>query len=252
MSISSITTISKQAEQDYVTSEDGTRIYFNDWGPKDAQPIVFHHGWPLSGDDWDNQILFFLGKGYRAIAHDRRGHGGGEATRYVARYGKGRVLKLVFIAAVAPIMLKTADNPGGLPIQVFDGYRTALASNRAQLYYDIASGPFYGFNRPGVAASQSVILNWWRQGMMGAANAHYLSIKAFTETDFTEDLKMIEVPTLILHSDDDQVVPIEDSAPLSAKLLKKATLKIYKGLPHGMATTHPDIINLDLLRFIAL
>jgi non-heme chloroperoxidase len=290
MNVNSITTTSEKAGHGYVTSMDGTRIFYKDWGPKEAQPIVFHHGWPLSGDDWDAQMLFFLGKGYRVIAHDRRGHGrseqvggghdmdhyaadvaavvehldlrnavhighstgGGEATRYVARYGKGRVLKLVLISAVPPIMVKTPDNPGGLPTEAFDGYRAALASNRAQFYYDVASGPFYGFNRPATVASEPIIQNWVRQGMMGAANAHYLGIKAFSETDFTEDLKTIEVPTLVLHGDDDQVVPIENSAPLSAKLLKNATLKIYKGLPHGMVTTHADIINLDLLRFIAV
>lgn len=272
----------------YVTSSDGTRIFFKDWGPKDAQPIMFHHGWPLSGDDWDNQMLFFLGKGYRVIAHDRRGHGrssqvsdghdmdhyaadvaavvkhldlqnaihighstgGGEATRYVARHGKNRVSKLVLIGAVPPIMVKTASNPGGMPIEAFDGLRTALAANRSQFYYDLASGPFYGFNRAGVKASDAIINNWWRQGMTGAANAHYLGIKAFSETDFTDDLKMIEVPTLVLHGDDDQIVPVADSAELSAKILKKATLKIYKGFPHGMATTHSDVINEDILKFI--
>jgi non-heme chloroperoxidase len=271
-----------------VTVSDGTRIFFKDWGPKDAQPIVFHHGWPLSGDDWDNQMLFFLGKGYRVIAHDRRGHGrssqvsdghdmdhyaadvaavvehldlrntihighstgGGEAARYTARHGKGRVSKLVLIGAVPPIMVKTSSNPGGLPIEVFDGFRTALAANRSQFYFDVASGPFYGFNRDGVKPNDATIKNWWRQGMTGAANAHYLGIKAFSETDFTEDLKIIDVPTLVLHGDDDQVVPVADSAELSAKLLQKPTLKIYPGLPHGMATTHADVINADILAFI--
>ncbi|MBW9113884.1 alpha/beta hydrolase [Rhizobium cauense] len=271
-----------------VTVTDGTRIFYKDWGPKDAQPIVFHHGWPLSGDDWDNQMLFFLGKGYRVIAHDRRGHGrssqvsgghdmdhyaadvaavvehldlrnaihvghstgGGEAARYTARYGKGRVSKLVLIGAVPPIMVKTPANPGGLPIEVFDGFRSALAANRSQFYIDVASGPFYGYNRDGVKSNDAVIQNWWRQGMTGAANAHYLGIKAFSETDFTEDLKLIDVPTLVLHGDDDQVVPVADSAELSAKLLQKPTLKIYKGLPHGMATTHPDVVNADILTFI--
>ncbi len=271
-----------------VTVSDGTRIFFKDWGPKDAQPIVFHHGWPLSGDDWDNQMLFFLGKGYRVIAHDRRGHGrssqvsdghdmdhyaadvaavvehldlrntvhighstgGGEAVRYTARHGKGRVSKLVLIGAVPPIMVKTSSNPGGLPIEVFDGFRTALAANRSQFYFDVASGPFYGFNRDGVKSNDATIKNWWRQGMTGAANAHYLGIKAFSETDFTEDLKLIDVPTLVLHGDDDQVVPVADSAELSAKLLQKPTLKIYPGLPHGMATTHADVINADILAFI--
>jgi len=272
---------------EYVTTKDGVQIFYKDWGPKDAQPIVFHHGWPLSADDWDNQMLFFLGKGYRVIAHDRRGHGrstqvsdghdmdhyaadaaavvqhldlrnaihvghstgGGEATHYVARHGKGRVAKLVLIGAVPPIMVKTAANPGGLPIEVFDGLRTALAANRSQFYIDLASGPFYGFNRPGAQVLQPIVQNWWRQGMAGGAKAHYDGIKAFSETDFTEDLKSIEVPVLVMHGDDDQIVPVADSAPLSAKLLKNATLKIYKGLPHGMATTHADIVNADLLSF---
>ncbi|MBD9508104.1 alpha/beta hydrolase [Ensifer sp. ENS07] len=273
----------------FATSKDGTTIFYKDWGPKDAQPIVFHHGWPLSSDDWDAQMLFFLGKGFRVIAHDRRGHGrsaqvsdghdmdhyaadvaavveqldlknaihighstgGGEATRYVARHGKGRVAKLVLIGAVPPIMVKTSANPGGLPVEVFDGFRSALAANRSQFYMDVAGGPFYGYNRDGAKRSDAVVLNWWRQGMTGAANAHYLGIKAFSETDFTDDLKSIDVPALVLHGDDDQVVPVADSAVLSAKLLKNATLKIYKGLPHGMATTHADTINQDLLTFIS-
>ncbi|MDI7861599.1 alpha/beta hydrolase [Rhizobiaceae bacterium n13] len=274
---------------EYVTVEDGTEIFYKDWGPKDGQPIVFHHGWPLSGDDWDSQMLFFLGKGYRVIAHDRRGHGrssqvsdghdmdhyaadvaavvqhldlrnafhvghstgGGEATRYVARHGKGRVSKLVLIGAVPPLMLKTAANPGGLPIEVFDGLRAALAANRSQFYMDLAGGPFYGFNRPGAQVSQAIVQNWWRQGMTGGAKAHYEGIKAFSETDFSEDLKSIDAPTLVLHGQDDQIVPVADSAPLSAKLLKNATLKIYEGLPHGMATTHADTINAELLRFFS-
>ncbi|KQY22514.1 alpha/beta fold hydrolase [Rhizobium sp. Root482] len=272
----------------YITSKDGTEIFYKDWGSKSAQPIVFHHGWPLSGDDWDAQMLFFLGKGFRVIAHDRRGHGrsaqvsdghdmdhyaadvaavvehlglvnavhighstgGGEAARYVARHGKERVSKLVLIGAVPPVMVKSEANPGGLPIEVFDGFRSALAANRSQFYLDVAGGPFFGFNRDGAKRSEAMIQNWWRQGMTGAANAHYLGIKAFSETDFTEDLKLIDAPTLVLHGDDDQVVPVADSAPLSAKLLKNATLKIYKGFPHGMATTHADIINDDLLQFI--
>ncbi|KQZ52865.1 alpha/beta hydrolase [Ensifer sp. Root558] len=278
----------EQPGHGYVTTEDSTRIFYKDWGPREAQPIVFHHGWPLSGDDWDNQMLFFLAKGYRVIAHDRRGHGrseqvsgghdmdhyaadvaslvrqldlrnaihighstgGGEATRYVARHGKGRVAKLVLIGAVPPLMLKTPNNPEGLPIEALDGYREALAANRAQLYHDIANGPFYGFNRPGATPSAAVSHNWWRQGMMGAANAHYLGVKAFSETDFTEDLKMIDVPALVLHGDDDQVVPLAISAPRSAQLLKNSTLKVYKGFPHGMATTHADVINQDILSFI--
>lgn len=272
----------------YITSKDGTAIFYKDWGSRSARPIVFHHGWPLSGDDWDAQMLFFLGKGFRVIAHDRRGHGrsaqvsdghdmdhyaadvaavvehlglinavhighstgGGEAARYVARYGKERVSKLVLIGAVPPVMVKSEANPGGLPIEVFDGFRSALAANRSQFYLDVAGGPFFGFNRDGAKRSEAMIQNWWRQGMTGAANAHYLGIKAFSETDFTEDLKLIDAPTLVLHGDDDQVVPVADSAPLSAKLLKNATLKIYKGFPHGMATTHADIINDDLLQFI--
>ena len=271
-----------------VTTKDGVEIFYKDWGPRTAQPVVFHHGWPLSGDDWDTQMLFFLSKGFRVIAHDRRGHGrssqvsdghdmdhyaadaaavmtaldlrnavhighstgGGEVTSYVARYGKGRVAKAVLVSAVPPIMLKTPANPGGLPIDVFDGLRSALAANRAQFYLDLASGPFYGFNRPGATVSQGTIRNWWRQGMMGGANAHYDGIKAFSETDFTEDLKKIEVPTLVLHGDDDQIVPYADAGPLSAKLLKSSTLKIYKGYPHGMLTTHADVLNQDLLAFV--
>ena len=272
----------------FVSTKDGVEIYYKDWGPKNAQPIVFHHGWPLSSDDWDTQMLFFVGKGYRVVAHDRRGHGrssqvsdghdmdhyaadaaavalhldlrnaihighstgGGEATRYVARHGKGRVAKLVLIGAVPPIMVKTPANPGGLRVDVFDGMRQQLAANRAQFYLDFASGPFYGFNRPGANASQAVIQNWWRQGMMGSAQAQYDGIKAFSETDFTEDLKGIDVPTLVMHGDDDQIVPIGDSALLSVKLLKKGTLKVYEKYPHGMCTTHADRINADLLAFI--
>ena len=273
-----------------ITTRDGVDIFYKDWGPKNAQPIFFHHGWPLSADDWDTQMLYFLDKGYRVIAHDRRGHGrsaqvsdghdmdhyaadaaavvehldlrnavhighstgGGEATRYVARHGqkRERVAKLVLIGAVPPIMLKTAANPGGLPIEVFDDLRKALANNRAQFYVDFASGPFYGYNRPGAKASQGVIENWWRQGMMGGAKAHHDGIKAFSETDFTPDLKSINVPTLVMHGDDDQIVPIADSAPLSAKLLKNGTLKVYEKFPHGMCTTRADVINPDLLAFI--
>jgi non-heme chloroperoxidase len=271
-----------------ITTSDGVQLFYKDWGPKSAQPIVFHHGWPLSSDDWDNQMLFFLGKGFRVIAHDRRGHGrssqvsdghdmdhyasdvaamidyldlrnaihvghstgGGEAARYVARYGKGRVAKLILIAAVPPLMLKTAANPGGLPIEAFDGLRSQLAANRSQFYRDFPSGPFYGYNRPGAQPSQAVISNWWRQGMMGGAKAHYEGIKAFSETDFTEDLKSITVPTLVLHGDDDQIVPIGAAAPLSAKLLQAGTLKIYEKLPHGLCTTHADVVNADMLAFI--
>jgi non-heme chloroperoxidase len=272
-----------------IATKDGVQIFYKDWGPKTAQPIVFHHGWPLSSDDWDAQMLFFVGKGYRVIAHDRRGHGrssqvsdghdmdhyaadvaavvehldlrnaihvghstgGGEAARYVARYGKDRVAKLVLIAAVPPLMLKTDSNPGGLPIEVFDGLRNQLAANRSQFYLDFASGPFYGYNRPGSKVSQAVVWNWWRQGMMGSAKAHHDGIKAFSETDFSEDLKSITVPTLVLHGDDDQIVPVADSAPLSAKLLKNCKLKIHEKLPHGMCTTHADLVNAELLAFIA-
>ena len=271
----------------FIKTSDGTEIFYKDWGPKSATPIVFHHGWPLSADDWDNQMMFFLMNGYRVIAHDRRGHGrstqtdtgnemntyaadvdalvahlnlknaihvghstgGGEVARYVARAMPGRVAKAVLIGAVPPIMVKTPANPGGLPLEVFDGFRAALVANRAQFFVDVPAGPFYGYNRPGVKADQGVIYNWWRQGMMGAAKAHYDCIKAFSETDFTEDLKKIEVPTLVMHGDDDQIVPYADSAPLSVKLLRKGTLKTYKGLPHGICTTHPDIVNADLLAF---
>ena len=274
----------------FVTTKDGTNIYFKDWGPKDAQPIVFHHGWPLSSDDWDAQMLFFLSQGFRVIAHDRRGHGrstqvshghdmdhyaadasavaehldlknavhighstgGGEVARYVAKYGEpqGRVAKAVLVSAVPPLMLKTASNPGGTPIEVFDGFRKALAANRSQFFFDVASGPFYGFNRPGAKVSQGIIENWWRQGMMGGANAHYEGIKAFSETDQTEDLKAIKVPTLVMQGDDDQVVPYQDAAQLQAKLLKNCTLKIYPGFSHGMCTVNADVINADLLAFI--
>ena len=272
----------------FVKSGDGTEIFYKDWGPKTAQPIVFHHGWPLSADDWDAQMLFFLQHGYRVVAHDRRGHGrsaqvwdghdmdhyaadvaavvqhldlrdavhighstgGGEVTRYVARHGQGRVAKAVLIGAVPPLMLKTEANPGGLPIEVFDGFRKALAANRAQFYLDVASGPFYGYNREGAEPSQGVIRNWWRQGMEGGAKAHYDGIKAFSETDFTDDLKAIDVPTLVLHGDDDQIVPIADSALLSIELLKHGTLKIHEGFSHGMCTVNADVINADLLAFV--
>jgi non-heme chloroperoxidase len=272
----------------YVKTRDGVDIYYKDWGPKEAQPIMFHHGWPLSADDWDNQMLFFLGHGYRVIAHDRRGHGrssqvadghdmdhyaadaaavadhldlrnvvnighstgGGEAARYVARHGKGRVAKAVLMSAVPPLMVKTAANPGGLPIEVFDGLRKALLDNRSQFYLDLPSGPFYGFNRPGAKVIQGAIQNWWRQGMMGSAKAHYDGIKAFSETDQTEDLKAIEVPTLLLHGEDDQIVPIDAAARTGIKLLKKGTLKTFPGYPHGAFVTHADVINAELLAFI--
>ena len=271
-----------------ITTTDGAEIFYKDWGA--GRPLVFHHGWPLSADDWDAQMMFFLAKGYRVIAHDRRGHGrssqtagghemdtyaadmaalaahldlkdavhighstgGGEVARYVARHGGGgRVGKAVLIGAVPPIMVKSDKNPGGLPIEVFDGFRAALVANRAQFFHDVPAGPFYGFNRAGAKVSEGVIDNWWRQGMMGAANAHYECIKAFSETDFTEDLQAIEVPVLVMHGDDDQIVPIADSALLAIKLLRKGELKVYPGLPHGMCTTHPEIINPDLLAFIA-
>ena len=270
----------------FVTTEDGTEIFYKDWGS--GRPIMFHHGWPLSSDDWDAQMMFFVLRGYRVIAHDRRGHGrstqtsaghdmdtyaadaaavverldlrevvhvghstgGGEVARYVARHGAGRVAKAVLIGAVPPLMLQTDANPGGLPIEVFDSFREGTAFNRAQFFLDVASGPFYGFNRPGAEVSEGVIRNWWRQGMMGGAKAHYEGIKAFSETDFTEDLKMIEVPTLVMHGDDDQIVPIADSAELSIKLLKAGTLKVYPGFPHGMCTVNADVINQDLLEFI--
>lgn len=274
----------------FVTTKDGVEIFFKDWGPKDAQPIVFHHGWPLSSDDWDAQMLFFVNQGYRVVAHDRRGHGrsaqvseghdmdhyaadaaavfehldlrnavhighstgGGEVARYVAKFGQpqGRVAKAVLVSAVPPLMLKTPANPEGTPMDVFDGFRSALAANRAQFYIDVAAGPFYGFNREGAQVSEGVINNWWRQGMMGSAKAHYEGIKAFSETDQTEDLKAITVPTLVTQGDDDQVVPYKAAVELQAKLIKNSTLKIYKGFPHGMLTTHADVINPDLLAFI--
>ena len=273
-----------------ITTKDGAEIFYKDWGPKDAQPVVFHHGWPLSADDWDVQMLFFLAKGYRVVAHDRRGHGrssqlatghdmdhyasdasavaehldlrdaihighstgGGEVARYVAKYGQpqGRVARAVLISAVPPFMVKTEKNPGGTPIEVFDGWRKSLAANRAQFYVDVASGPFYSFNRPGAKPVQGNIQNWWRQGMMGSALAHYEGIKAFSETDQTDDLKAITVPTLVLQGDDDQVVPYKDASLLQAKLLKNSTAKIYPGYPHGMITTYADVINADVLAFI--
>ena len=276
--------------ESFVKTKDDVDIYFKDWGPKDAQPIVFHHGWPLSSDDWDAQMLFFVKNGYRVVAHDRRGHGrsqqvsdghdmdhyaadvsavaehldlrnavhighstgGGEVARYVAKFGEpqGRVAKAVLVSAVPPLMLKTPSNPGGLPIEVFDSFRKGVAENRAQFFLDVPTGPFYGFNRPDAKVYPGVIQNWWRQGMMGSAKAHYDGVKAFSETDQTEDLKAITVPTLVLHGDDDQVVPIADSAELSVKLLKNGTLKVYKGYPHGMLTTHADVINPDLLAFV--
>jgi non-heme chloroperoxidase len=268
-----------------VSTKDGVEIFYKDWGS--GQPIVFSHGWPLSADDWDPQMMFFLNNGFRVIAHDRRGHGrstqtatghdmdhyaddlavltehlnlknavhvghstgGGEVVHYLARHGESRVAKAVLISAVPPIMVKTPANPGGLPKEVFDGFQAQVANNRAQFYRDVPAGPFYGFNRPGAKVSEGIIQNWWRQGMMGGAKAHYDGVVAFSQTDFTPDLKKVSVPTLVMHGDDDQIVPYADSGPLSAKLLKKGTLKTYKGFPHGMLTTQADTINADILAF---
>jgi non-heme chloroperoxidase len=269
-----------------ITAQDGTEIFYKDWGQ--GQPIMFHHGWPLSADDWDAQLMFFLERGFRVIAHDRRGHGrstqtvtgnemdtyaddvaalitaldlenvvhighstgGGEVVRFLARHGTSRAAKAVIIGAIPPDMLQSAANPGGLPISVFDGFRSAFLANRAQFYHDVAAGPFYGFNRPGAVVSPALIDNWWRQGMMGGAKAHYDCIAVFSETDFTEDLRRIDIPLLVMHGDDDQIVPIANSALVSSKLAPRAMLKVYPGLPHGMATTHPQVINQDLLAFI--
>jgi non-heme chloroperoxidase len=269
-----------------LTTTDGVDVFYKDWGT--GQPIVFSHGWPLSADDWDAQMMFFVGRGFRVIAHDRRGHGrstqiadghdmdhyaddlaaltahlglsdavhvghstgGGEVVRYLARHGEARVAKAVLIAAVPPLMVKTPANPGGLPKEVFDGFQVQVATNRAQFYHDVPAGPFYGFNRPGAKVSEGVIWNWWRQGMMGGAKAHYDGVVAFSQTDFTEDLKKITVPVLVMHGDDDQIVPYADSGPLSAQLLKNGILKTYNGFPHGMPTTEAATINADLLAFI--
>jgi non-heme chloroperoxidase len=269
-----------------ITTKDGTEIFYKDWGQ--GQPVVFSHGWPLSADDWDAQMMFFLLQGYRVIAHDRRGHGrstqtddghdmdhyaddlaaltahldlrdavhvghstgGGEVVRYLARHGESRVAKAVLISAVPPLMVQTGANPGGLPKEVFDGFQAQVAEHRSQFYRDLAAGPFYGFNRPGAEPSEAIIGNWWRQGMMGGAKAHYDGIVAFSQTDFTQDLKQIAVPVLVMHGDDDQVVPYADSGPLTAKLLKNGALKAYSGFPHGMPTTQAATINADLLAFI--
>ncbi|ENU24093.1 hypothetical protein F993_01409 [Acinetobacter proteolyticus] len=272
----------------YVTTKDGVDIFYKDWGPRDAQVLFFHHGWPLSSDDWDAQLLFFLNEGFRVVAHDRRGHGrssqvwdghdmdhyaddvaavvqhlgiksaihighstgGGEVAHYIARHGEANVAKAVLVSAVPPIMVKTANNPDGLPKEVFDDLQNQLFKNRSKFYYDLPAGPFYGFNRPDANASEPVIWNWWRQGMMGGAKAHYDGIVAFSQTDFTEDLKKISVPVLVMHGDDDQVVPYENSGALSAKLVQNGTLKTYKGFSHGMLTVNADVINPDLLAFI--
>ncbi|ARG36945.1 MULTISPECIES: alpha/beta fold hydrolase [Acinetobacter] len=272
----------------YVTTKDGVDIFYKDWGPRDAPVIFFHHGWPLSSDDWDAQMLFFLKEGFRVVAHDRRGHGrstqvwdghdmdhyaddvaavvehlgvqgavhvghstgGGEVAHYVARYPNDPVAKAVLISAVPPLMVKTESNPDGLPKEVFDDLQNQLFKNRSQFYHDVPAGPFYGYNRPGAKVSEPVVLNWWRQGMMGGAKAHYDGIVAFSQTDFTEDLKKIEVPVLILHGEDDQVVPFEISGKKSAELVKNGTLISYPGFPHGMPTTEAETINKDLLAFI--
>jgi non-heme chloroperoxidase len=268
-----------------ITTKDGTEIFYKDWGS--GQPIVFSHGWPLSADEWDAQMLFFLNHGYRVIAHDRRGHGrssqvgdghdmdhyaddlaavtehldlknaihvghstgGGEVVHYIARHGESRVSKAAIISAVPPLMVQTPANPNGLPKKVFDDFQVALAANRSQFYRDMAAGPFYNYNKTG-KQSEATIENWWRQGMMGGAKAHYDGIVAFSQTDFTEDLKKINVPVLVMHSEDDQIVPYVAAGPLSAKLLKHGTLKTYKGFPHGMPTTQAETINADLLAFL--
>lgn len=271
-----------------ITTSDGTTLFYKDWGPKDAQPVVFHHGWPLSADDWDNQMLFFLSEGFRVIAHDRRGHGrsdqtdtgndmdtyaadvaeiakaldlrdavhighstgGGEVTRYAALAERGRVAKGILIAAIPPVMAQSDANPDGVPMAVFDGLRSALETNRAQFYRDLPSGPFYGFNREGAKVSQGLIDNWWRQGMAGGAKAHHDCIEVFSETDFTEDLKALSIPVLIIHGEDDQIVPIENSAHKAIKLVSDGTLRTYPGLSHGLFATHPEVVNPDMLAFI--
>ncbi|WP_153786388.1 alpha/beta fold hydrolase [Pseudomonas sp. EMN2] len=272
----------------FVTTKDGVEIFYKDWGPRDAKAIHFHHGWPLSADDWDAQLLYFLARGYRVIAHDRRGHGrssqvwdghdmdhyaddvaavvnhlgsqgavhvghstgGGEVVRYLTRHPQDKVPKAVLISAVPPLMVQTESNPGGLPKSVFDGFQAQVAANRAQFFHDVPAGPFYGYNRPGATADEGVVLNWWRQGMMGSAKAHHDGIVAFSQTDFSEDLKRIDIPVLVMHGDDDQIVPYENAGVRSAELLRNGTLKLYKGYPHGMPTTHAEAINADLLAFV--
>ena len=272
----------------FVKTKDGVDIFYKDWGPRDAQVIFFHHGWPLSADDWDTQMLFFLGQGFRVVAHDRRGHGrsaqvadghdmdhyaddvaavvehlgvrgavhvghstgGGEVVRYIARHREDPVAKAVLVSAVPPLMVKTEGNPDGTPKEVFDDFQAQLAANRAKFYHDIPAGPFYGYNRLLTKASEPVILNWWRQGMMGGAKAQYNGIVAFSQTDFTADLQSISIPVLVVHGDDDQVVPIKASGVRSAQLLQNGTLKVYKGAPHGIPTTHADELNADILAFV--
>lgn len=272
----------------YVTTKDGVEIFYKDWGPRDAQVLFFHHGWPLSSDDWDTQLLFFLKEGFRVVAHDRRGHGrssqvwdghdmdhyaddvaevvkhlniknaihighstgGGEVAHYIARHGQDNVKKAVLVSAVPPLMVKTENNPEGLPKEVFDDLQNQVLTNRAQFFRDLPSGPFYGFNRPDVKPSDGIIANWWRQGMTGSAKAHYDGIVAFSQTDFTEDLKKITIPVLVLHGDDDQIVPYKTSGVKSAELLQNSQLKIYPGFSHGMLTVNHEIINADLLAFI--
>jgi non-heme chloroperoxidase len=273
---------------EFVKTKDGVDIFYKDWGPRDAQTIFFHHGWPLSADDWDTQMLFFLNQGFRVVAHDRRGHGrssqvwnghdmdhyaddvaavvehlgvqgamhvghstgGGEVVRYIARHKEDPVAKAVLISAVPPLMLKTDNNPDGTPKEVFDDFQAQLLANRAKFYYEIPAGPFYGYNRLLTKASEPVILNWWRQGMMGSAKAHYDGIVAFSQTDFTADLQGMSVPVLVIHGDDDQIVPYKASGPRSAELVKNGTLKTYKGAPHAIPTTHADELNADLLAFV--
>lgn len=272
----------------YVTTKDGVEIFYKDWGPRDAKAIHFHHGWPLSADDWDAQLLYFLARGYRVIAHDRRGHGrssqvwdghdmdhyaddvaavvnhlgsqgavhvghstgGGEVVRYLTRHPQDKVPKAVLISAVPPLMVQTESNPGGLPKSVFDDFQAQVVANRAQFFHDVPAGPFYGYNRPGAKPAEGVILNWWRQGMMGSAKAHHDGIVAFSQTDFSEDLKRIDIPVLVMHGDDDQIVPYENAGVRSAELLRNGTLKLYQGYPHGMPTTHAETINADLLAFV--